>query len=108
MNAGVASPSNGAGTRMRKGLLALGVTLAALFASAAVTAQPRGGFLRVWSEPRAEIVIDGQPTGLWTPQTLELSPGHHALTLLRGEHRPSTYGFKVEPGRTTRLEIYLR
>ena len=93
---------------MRKGLLALGLTLAVLSGSAAVTAQPRGGFLHVSSEPRAAIVIDGQPTGLWTPQTIELSPGHHALTLVRGEHRASTYGFRVAPGRTTRLDIYLR
>ena len=93
---------------MMKRLLALSAITATLLGPVAVTAQPRAGYLQVWSEPRAEIVIDGNPTGLWTPQTLELGPGHHALTLLRRARRPSTYGFKVEPGRTTRLDIYLR
>jgi PEGA domain len=93
--------------RMTKALLAMSVVAAALLGTAAVGAQPRIGHLEVRSEPPAEIVIDGRPTGLWTPQTLALDAGHHAVTLVRRERRPSTFGIRVEPGRTTRLNIHL-
>jgi hypothetical protein len=92
---------------MTKALLAMCAVTVGLLGVAEVSAQPRVGYLEVWSEPVAEIVIDGADTGLRTPQTLPLRPGHHNVTLLRGERRPSTYGFKVEPGRTTRLKIHL-
>lgn len=92
---------------MTKALLAMSVAAATLLGAAAVAAQPRVGYLDVRSEPRAEIVIDGSPTGLWTPQVLALDPGHHAVTLVRRERRPSTFGIRVEPGRTTRLNIHL-
>jgi hypothetical protein len=70
--------------------------------------EPRDlGFLDVESEPRAWIVLDGQETGLRTPQHLGLRPGHHEVTLVRRDRRPSSYGFLVEPGRTTRLTIHL-
>jgi hypothetical protein len=92
---------------MKKALVAMCAMTATLLGAAAVPAQPRAGLLQVWSEPRAEIFIDGTPTGMWTPQTIPLGPGHHALTLVRRERRPSTYGFKIEPGRTTRLDIHL-
>ena len=92
---------------MTKALLAMCAMTATFLGAAVVDAQPRPGYLEVWSEPPAEIVLDGNPTGLWTPQTLTLGPGHHNLTLLRRERRPSSYGFKIEPGRTTRLKIHL-
>jgi hypothetical protein len=95
---------------MTKTLLAIGATTAMLLGGAVVRAQPREvGFLAVSSEPRAEILIDGQPTGLWTPQTMSLRPGHHKLTLLRPEQdrRASQYGFTIEARQTTRLAIHL-
>lgn len=92
---------------MTSALLAMCAVTVGLFGVAQVSAQPRVGYLEVWSEPTAEILIDGSATGLWTPQTLPLRPGHHNVTLLRGERRQSTYGFKIEPGRTTRLKIHL-
>jgi len=90
--------------------LAICAMTAALLAGGIVRAQPRdAGFLEVHSEPRAEIILDDVPTGLWTPQTLPLHPGHHKLTLIRPEHdrRPSSYGFTIEPAMTTRLKIHL-
>jgi hypothetical protein len=75
-----------------------------------VRAQPREvGYLEVYSEPRAEIILDDELTGMWTPQTMALRPGHHKLTLLRREReqRPSSYGFTIEPRQTTRLKIHL-
>jgi hypothetical protein len=99
---------------MTKTLLAIGAMTAMFLGGAAVRAQPREpGFLDVSSEPRAEIFIDEQRTGLWTPQTISLRPGHHKLTLLRpaarpeGDRRASNYGFTVEPRQTTRLKIHL-
>jgi hypothetical protein len=65
------------------------------------------GTLIVESDPPAEIVLDGEMTGLWTPQRMGLRPGHHAVTLVRRERRPSTYGFTIESGKTTRLVIHL-
>lgn len=106
VNATGTRPSNEA-EAMTKGLLAMCAATVALFGVAPASGQPRVGFLEVWSEPTAEIVIDGADTGLRTPQTLPLPPGHHNVTLLRREWRPSTYGFKIEPARTTRLKIHL-
>jgi hypothetical protein len=92
---------------MMKALLAMTAITATLLGAVAVEAQPRVGYLDVRSEPRAEILLDGNPTGLWTPQLLTLDAGHHAVTLVRRERRPSTFGVRVEPGRTTRLNIHL-
>lgn len=95
---------------MTKTLLAICAMTAALLGGAVVRAQPRdAGFLEVYSEPRAEIILDDELTGMWTPQTLALRPGHHKLTLLRSERdrRPSVYGFTIEPRMTTRLKIHL-
>jgi hypothetical protein len=95
---------------MTKTLLAISAMAAALLGGGTVRAQPRDvGFLEVVSEPRAEIILDDELTGMWTPQTMALRPGHHKLTLLRRERdrRPSTYGFTVEPHQTTRLKIHL-
>ena len=95
---------------MTKALLAIGAMTAMLLGGPAVRAQPRDlGFLDVSSEPHADIFIDGQPTGLRTPQTMALRPGHHKLTLVRpdGERRPSNYGFIIESRQTTRLKIHL-
>jgi hypothetical protein len=95
---------------MTKTLLAVGALTAWFVGSAAVGAQPRElGFLAVSSEPRAKILIDSQPTGLWTPQTMALRPGHHRLTLIRpeGDRRPSSYGFAIEARETTRIAIHL-
>jgi hypothetical protein len=106
--------SNEARRGMTKTLLAISAMAAALLGGGAVHAQPRdAGFLEVYSDPRAEIVLDDEPTGMWTPQTLALRPGHHKLTLVRLELRPererrfSTYGFVIEPHHTTRLRIHL-
>jgi hypothetical protein len=65
------------------------------------------GTLIVESDPPAEIVMDREITGLWTPQVMGLRPGHHTVTLVRRERRPSTYGFTIEAGKTTRLTIHL-
>jgi hypothetical protein len=95
---------------MMKKLLTLGAMTAMFLGGEAARAQPRDfGFLAVSSEPRAEIVIDAKPTGLWTPQTLRLPPGHHRLTLVRPDRdrRPSSYGFAIEERQTTRLAIHL-
>jgi hypothetical protein len=90
-------------------LLALCAMAAALLGNVAQRPEPpEFGFLDVESEPAAEIAIDGGGTGLWTPQHhLPLLVGHHRMTLLRAGHRPSTYGFTVQPGATTRLTIHL-
>jgi hypothetical protein len=88
-------------------LCAVTVALFQVARVAPASGQPRLGYLDVRSEPSAEIVIDGQDTGLRTPQTVPLGAGHHTVTLLRRERKPSTYGIKIEPGRTTRLEIHL-
>jgi hypothetical protein len=95
---------------MSKRLLAIGALAALLLGGSHGRAQPRDlGYLDVSSEPRAEILIDGKPTGLWTPQTIPLRAGHHKLTLVRPERdrRASHYGFIVEARQTTRLAIHL-
>jgi hypothetical protein len=109
MQAG-ARPSNEARRGMTKTLLAISAMTAALLGGAMARAQPREvGFLEVYSEPRAEIILDDELTGMWTPQTMALRPGHHKLTLVRPERdrRPSVYGFTIEPRTTTRLKIHL-
>ena len=106
-------PSNEARRGMTKTLLAISAIsamAAALLGGGVVRAQPRDvGYLEVYSEPRAEIILDDELTGMWTPQTMALRPGHHKLTLLRRERerRPSSYGFTIEPRQTTRLKIHL-
>ncbi len=103
-------PSNEARRGMTKTLLAISAMAAALLGGGVVFAQPRDvGYLEVYSEPRAEIILDDELTGMWTPQTMALRPGHHKLTLLRRERerRPSSYGFTIEPRQTTRLKIHL-
>jgi hypothetical protein len=93
---------------MTRTVLAIGALTAMLLGETVVQAQPRdAGFLEVSSEPRAQIFLDDEPTGLWTPQTLALRPGHHKLTLMRPERRPSNYGFTIEARQTTRLKIHL-
>jgi hypothetical protein len=113
MNAAGARSSNEARRGMTKthlSISAISVMAAALLGGGVVRAQPRDvGFLEVVSEPRAEIILDDELTGMWTPQTMALRPGHHKLTLLRRERdrRPSSYGFTIEPRQTTRLKIHL-
>jgi hypothetical protein len=98
-------------------LLAASAVMATLLLGASTTvaqrpfptpSDPRDmGTLIVESDPSAEIVLDREITGLWTPQVMGLHPGHHTVTLVRRERRPSTYGFTIEAGRTTRLTIHL-
>lgn len=63
VNAAGARPSNEA-DGMTKALLAMCAMTATFLGAAVVAAQPRPGYLEVWSEPPAEIVLDGNPTGL--------------------------------------------
>jgi hypothetical protein len=71
--------------------------------------QKDAGFLDIGSDPPARVIIDDADTKTVTPQPhLELAAGHHTLTLvtLDGARR-RTIGFKVEPGKTTKLTILL-
>jgi|HubBroStandDraft_1064217.scaffolds.fasta_scaffold00828_10 hypothetical protein len=64
------------------------------------------GFLDVSSDPPAK---DDADTGKGTPQPhLELSVGHHKLTLVRldGGHN-RTLGFKIEAGDTRKFTLHL-
>jgi hypothetical protein len=72
-------------------------------------AQGERGFLDIVSDPPAKIVVDGADTGKTTPQhRLELSVGHHKLTLitLDGAHQRSV-GFTIDRGQTTQLAFHL-
>jgi hypothetical protein len=93
-------------------VLAVCALTATLFAGVAQRPEPprEFGYLDVESEPPAEIAVDGEFTGLWTPQHhLRLPVGHHQVTLFRRERerRPSRFGFLIRPGEITHLTIHL-
>lgn len=63
------------------------------------------GHLMVSSKPPCEIVIDGKPTHLTTPQpSLALAAGRHAVTLINAErHLQRSVVIQVAAGTDTRL-----
>jgi hypothetical protein len=63
------------------------------------------GTLMVSSKPPCEIFIDGQSTGLTTPQrSLTLSAGRHRITLVNTEHDiRKTIGVQITAGATERV-----
>jgi hypothetical protein len=72
-------------------------------------AQTDAGFLDIGSDPPARVIIDDADTKTVTPQPhLELAAGHHTLTLVTLDGaRKRTIGFKIEPGKITKLTILL-
>ena len=63
------------------------------------------GVLMVSTKPPCEILIDGRPTGLVTPQrALSLAPGAHAITLVNDEQGVRrTEHVRISPNRSTKL-----
>ncbi|HEY1817094.1 MAG TPA: hypothetical protein VGG74_32325 [Kofleriaceae bacterium] len=72
---------------------------------AAETAGAANGVLMVASKPPCEIVIDGHPTKLETPQrSIALAPGTHAVTLINAKmHINKTVPVQVAANKPTKL-----
>jgi hypothetical protein len=77
---------------------------AALTAAPAPTAEVTGT-LMISSKPPCEIVVDGKPTHLTTPQAaLPLSPGAHAITLINSAQSiKKSIAVHIEAKRATKL-----
>jgi hypothetical protein len=71
----------------------------------ALAAPDGAGFLMVSAKPPCEIVIDGKPTKLTTPQrSISLAPGAHAVTLINASIGiRKTIAVKVEAKKPTKL-----
>ncbi|HEY3806946.1 MAG TPA: hypothetical protein VGL61_30290 [Kofleriaceae bacterium] len=71
----------------------------------AETAGGANGVLMVASKPPCEIVIDGHPTKLETPQrSIALAPGTHAVTLINAKlHINKTVPVQVAANKPTKL-----
>jgi hypothetical protein len=71
----------------------------------AETAGTANGVLMVASKPPCEIVIDGHPTKLETPQrSIALAPGTHAVTLINAKmHINKTVPVQVAANKPTKL-----
>jgi hypothetical protein len=90
-------------------LILVGLAAAPAVASAGTSVQQSAdtGFLAIASTPSAKIAIDGQDTGLMTPQAKITVPvGRHKLTLETpdGKNKKSI-DFIVRKGETTRLNF---
>jgi hypothetical protein len=74
-------------------------------AEAPVAAAAKTGILMVSSKPPCDLLIDGDTTGLTTPQrSLELSPGSHEITFVNTEAGiKKTVSVKITAGETTKL-----
>jgi len=75
-------------------------------AAPALAAAPSGtGTLMVSSKPPCDIVIDGKPTGLTTPQrSIPLSPGAHKVTFVNaGESINKTVAVVINADKPTKL-----
>ena len=63
------------------------------------------GYVEVFSDPPAQVLVDYKPTGLTTPvtgQKILLSPGKHKITYVLGSSK-STFPIIVKPGEKTVL-----
>jgi hypothetical protein len=74
-------------------------------ASSASASGGANGVLMVASKPPCEIVIDGKPTQLETPQrSIALSPGTHSVTLINAKlHINKTVPVQVAANKPTKL-----
>jgi len=74
-------------------------------ALAKATAPSGAGTLMVSSKPPCEIVIDGKPTGLTTPQrAIQLAPGAHKVTFVNaGESINKTVAVVINADKPTKL-----
>lgn len=62
------------------------------------------GTLMLGSKPPCDIILDGKPTGLKTPQrAMELAPGTHSVVLVNAELGvEKKFKVKIAPGKTTK------
>ncbi len=62
------------------------------------------GTLMLGSKPPCDIILDGKPTGLKTPQrAMELAPGTHSVVLVNPElGLEKKFKVKIAPGKTTK------
>ena len=64
------------------------------------------GYLQVFSQPSARVLVDGQDTGKSTPlgggSRLELTPGKHKITLVVGDDK-TTLTETIVAGKTNVL-----
>ena len=62
------------------------------------------GTLMLGSKPPCDIILDGKPTGLKTPQrAMELAPGTHSVVLVNAElGLEKKFKVKIAPGKTTK------
>ena len=65
---------------------------------------PKSGMLSLNAKPPCEIVVDGNPLGLRTPQhEIKLAPGRHKITLVNAELGiRDTFGVDIKPGAVER------
>jgi len=66
------------------------------------------GTLALASDPAgAEIFIDGQSTGRFTPDTLQLSPGTHTVELQKNGFKPVVYSVTIANDSTDKITSHL-
>ena len=94
---------------MRKNFLIAAFVLAPFVGAPFANAAGDAGYLNVASSPEARVSIDGKDIGKTTPvEHLELSAGHHQLTLISLDGKLSrTLGFSIARADTTRLRVNL-
>jgi hypothetical protein len=75
-----------------------------LSASPAPSISSGKGTLMLGSKPLCDIILDGKPTGLKTPQrAMELAPGTHSVVLVNAELGiEKKFKVKIAPGKTTK------
>ncbi len=71
--------------------------------------KPAFGSLKVSSTPEgADVMVDGKPTGLKSPCTInELASGQHELRLIKEMYSPFVQQFTIKDGEITELNIPL-
>ncbi len=71
--------------------------------------KPAFGSLKVSSTPEgADVMVDGKPTGLKSPCTInELASGQHELRLIKEMYSPFVQQFTIKDGEITELNISL-
>jgi len=79
-------------------------TTRAIDSAASASAPESSGTLIVSSKPLCEILVDGKATGLFTPSTVPLAPGAHAITLVNTHDKiKKTIAVHIATKRSTKL-----
>lgn len=65
------------------------------------------GRITVYSKPRGEIVLDGKPQGIFTPETIEAAKGEHEVQVIFEGGETSTVK-TVRARKDSRIKLFFR